>query len=328
MYWGASYSNDNGPSTGTMIPHSVAITPGVITQTIPAGYHGTSAVAGDSDLAAGNILSGTAIFDVTGTVIEASGNAAGAQVPAGVSFSNADGPSTGTMPDNGAAIITPGASAQTIPAGYHNGSGYVAGDSDLTADNIRKGTAIFNITGTVVIADAPAPVPQTGSVSIASGDDGDLQKGVAWPTPRFTDNGDGTVTDNLTSLIWLSNATCTTEEVYFSEALDWVALLSSGQCDLTDGSQAGDWRLPNLRELESLVDYGYAAPALPDTMGTGQASAGDPFASFYGAGGMYDSYWTSTPSAGGDIAVVDFFNGETRWDMPDDVWFVWPVRDE
>lgn len=54
-----------------------------------------------------------------------------------------------------------------------------------------------------------APVPRTGqTTSYAPGDDGDLQKGVAWPVPRFTDNEDGTVTDNLTGLIWLTNADC------------------------------------------------------------------------------------------------------------------------
>jgi len=30
----------------------------------------------------------------------------------------------------------------------------------------------------------------------------------AWTGVRFTDNGDGTVTDNLTALIWLKNADC------------------------------------------------------------------------------------------------------------------------
>ena len=46
------------------------------------------------------------------------------------------------------------------------------------------------------------------TVSYALGDDGDLQKGVMWPVPRFTDNGSGTVTDNLTGLIWLKDANC------------------------------------------------------------------------------------------------------------------------
>ncbi len=57
----------------------------------------------------------------------------------------------------------------------------------------------------------PAPVAKTGQTDIDTtvpGEDGVLAKGVAWPSPRFTDNGDGTVTDNLTDLIWLRNADC------------------------------------------------------------------------------------------------------------------------
>ena len=51
----------------------------------------------------------------------------------------------------------------------------------------------------------------TGGLETAcsgAGQDGELQAGVNWPTPRFTDNGDGTVTDNLTGLIWLKLVTC------------------------------------------------------------------------------------------------------------------------
>ena len=55
----------------------------------------------------------------------------------------------------------------------------------------------------------PSPVPKTGqTTSYATGDDGELEKGVAWPNPRFTDNNNGTVTDNLTGLIWLKHANC------------------------------------------------------------------------------------------------------------------------
>ena len=60
-------------------------------------------------------------------------------------------------------------------------------------------------------------VPKTGQTTCSdesgvsrpctgTGEDGEHQKGVAWPNPRFTDNGDGTVTDNLTGLIWLKDA--------------------------------------------------------------------------------------------------------------------------
>ena len=41
-----------------------------------------------------------------------------------------------------------------------------------------------------------------------TGQDGELQAGVAWPEPRFIDNRDGTVTDNLTGLMWLKDAGC------------------------------------------------------------------------------------------------------------------------
>src|SRR4030042_1414657 len=51
-----------------------------------------------------------------------------------------------------------------------------------------------------------APVPKTGQTNPygLTGTDGALQKGVAWPTPRFTDNLNGTVTDKLTGLIWMT----------------------------------------------------------------------------------------------------------------------------
>ena len=53
----------------------------------------------------------------------------------------------------------------------------------------------------------PAPVPKTGQLtSYGNRDDGELQMGVVWPDPRFTDNFDGTVTDDLTGLIWLRDS--------------------------------------------------------------------------------------------------------------------------
>ncbi len=44
--------------------------------------------------------------------------------------------------------------------------------------------------------------------SHADGDDGDLQTGVVLPEPRFTDNGNGTITDNLTGFLWTKDAGC------------------------------------------------------------------------------------------------------------------------
>ena len=86
-----------------------------------------------------------------------------------------------------------------------------------------------------------------------TGQDGDIQAGVDWPEPRFEDNGDGTITDHLTGLVWLKNADCG-GTMTWNQALTYCNNLASGSCGLTDGSAIGDWRLPNIVELESLVN--------------------------------------------------------------------------
>ncbi len=146
-----------------------------------------------------------------------------------------------------------------------------------------------NLTGADFTAyDGSVPLvslPGTGQMaSYASGDDGSLEKGTVWPGGRFTDNGDGTVRDLLTGLIWLRNTGC------FSPALFAVALadgnqLATGACGLSDGSKPGDWRLPNLNELESMIDVSQSNPALP---------AGSPFTNV--SNGIY---WSSTSYFGG-----------------------------
>ena len=118
----------------------------------------------------------------------------------------------------------------------------------------------------------------------AAGDDGSLKKGVAWPLPRYVDNGNGTVADNLTGLTWLKNAGCFAPAVW-ATALANVNQLANGACGLTDGSTAGQWRLPNIVELESMVDASVSSPALP---------AGNPFINV--SNGIY---WTSTSYYGG-----------------------------
>jgi hypothetical protein len=172
----------------------------------------------------------------------------------------------------------------------------------------------------------PAPVAKTGrSSSLTTGDDGDLERGVEWPNPRFTNNADGTVTDNLTGLIWLKNAACFGVRNWFS-ALDDCAWLSDPYCGLSDGSSSGDWRLPNLFELESLRSMQYYNPALSNAAGTGHWSEGDAFTNV-----QSNNYWSSTTTPGSTYInlyawAVDLTNGSTTSFISSTYNYVWPVR--
>jgi Protein of unknown function (DUF1566) len=152
----------------------------------------------------------------------------------------------------------------------------------------------------------PAPVPQTGqTTSFAPGDDGDIQAGVPLPTPRFTDNQDGTVTDNLTGLIWLKNANCPQIDRDWPTALADVASLNAvgtmNGHDCGDTSNRGthqtDWRLPNIRELLSLVHFAFSEPCLSNTVGTGKWAEGDAFTEFLPNPPHPSTRWSSTANS-------------------------------
>jgi hypothetical protein len=176
---------------------------------------------------------------------------------------------------------------------------------------------------------APAAVAKTGQTACSdvngnlqscagTGQDGEFQKGVS-VSPRFVDNANGTVKDNLTGLIWLKNTSCF-GLVNWTTGLNDSNTLASGACGLTDGSVAGAWRLPNLKELLSLVDYGHFNPALP---------AGHPFSGVTANGEFWSSTSDSGNSGGTTLRTLQLSSGtigsgnklllHTRR--------VWPVRD-
>ena len=133
----------------------------------------------------------------------------------------------------------------------------------------------------------PVSVAATGqTASYAAGDDGALHQGVAWPQTRFVDNQNGTVTDALTGLVWLKNASCFAPDTWPTALAD-ANHLASGACGLSDGSTAGQWRLPNVNELESVVDVSASNPAVT------------PGGYFSNVAGIV--YWTSTGYFGGDL---------------------------
>ena len=127
-------------------------------------------------------------------------------------------------------------------------------------------------------------LPRTGQTTMnETGDDGDLKMGVAWPDPRFTDHGNGTITDNLTGLIWLKDGNRFGQRTWSVALSDCNGLADNGT-NLTDGSSAGDWRLPNVNELKSLINAG---AAYPDIWLNSQGFSGV----------QADNYWSSTTYA-------------------------------
>jgi hypothetical protein len=147
------------------------------------------------------------------------------------------------------------------------------------------------------------------------GDDGFYRKGVASPVPRFTDNGNGTVTDNLTGLMWAQNAN------QFGQ-LNWIAAIS--MCESYAVAGYSDWRLPNAKELQSLIAYQYYNPAVCNTGGTGQWTPGNPFVAVQSSA----YYWTSTTfvSTPTWAWVVDLNSGGLSLYTKTNVLWVWPVR--
>ena len=93
----------------------------------------------------------------------------------------------------------------------------------------------------------------------------------------FVDNGDGTITDRATGLMWMQND--------LNVPVDWEhALLYA---DTLSFAGYDDWRLPNVKELQSIVDYPGVFPAIDPlfecTPITNEAGNAD-----------YGYYWSST----------------------------------
>ena len=102
----------------------------------------------------------------------------------------------------------------------------------------------------------------------------------------FFDNGDYTVTDDATGLMWQQATDSTTKT--WKEALSY--------CE--DLALAGytDWRLPNIKELRSLVDYNTHAPAIDAAYFPATASS---------------VYWSSTSGHEPENALyIGFTNGD------------------
>ena len=197
------------------------------------------------------------------------------------------------------------------------------GSSDTsvaTISNIGLAAANSNKSGPTTITAASGSIsgsaqlmvsvnlPKTGqTTSYDAGDDGDLESGVAWPSPRFTIDGTGfCVTDNLTGLMWIRTPDSTLR--IWQNAM----IYANG---FTNFCGYSDWRLPNRKELRSLINYGQANTyAWLNTQGFSNVQAGN--------------YWSSSTYAyfTGYAWVVHMNYGSVGAGDRTGTYYVWPVR--
>jgi hypothetical protein len=202
----------------------------------------------------------------------------------------------------------------------------VDGTNGATTANVASGKTFWGLTsgqwglqtGTGSLGPYNAGVPKTGqTTSYATGDDGALQKGVAWPNPRFTDNLDGTVTDNLTGLMWMKDANAGSDCDGPDTGTEiWAAALASAAACNAGTGYAGytDWRLPNVREIQSLIDYERISPALP---------SGHPFTSVLTNATYYTSTTYRFDLRAWAVGLADGYLYAVTKNNPA---YVWPVR--
>ena len=142
---------------------------------------------------------------------------------------------------------------------------------------------------------------------------------------RYTDNGNGTVTDNKTRLIWLKKANCFGKQNW-ETAMRSAAKLAHGECALRDGSRAGMWRLPTKDDWKAMIDKKYknsdwSQPGISNAAGTGPWKEGDAF-----SGVQTSAYWSSTEYANDNAWRVYLRYGGVPTGGKDGTYYVWPVR--
>ncbi|MBV5310842.1 DUF1566 domain-containing protein, partial [Chromatium okenii] len=140
----------------------------------------------------------------------------------------------------------------------------------------------------------------------------------------FTDNGDGTVTQTNTGLTWAkcsqgqTGADCESD---VPSEINWSTALTSVNNSLLGGHN--DWRLPNIKELQSLVDYSSRTSAInigyfPNTP-PWEFWSGSPNANFSDNAWSVDFNWGNThPNSRNDAYLhVRFVRGGQSFDSFD-----------
>lgn len=241
---GASgYSSVISPTLTVVAPASITITPSTVNPAISASGYFTLSLSLVGSVSADQTvsISNSAALQALGVLVvsEQSDNLTSCilndntptcifnVVASGQTLANATPPDI-MLSNGGSATLNPASQSYTL-------------------------TAAASFTGTIKL-------PQTGQTAIYSAyDDANFLTGYPWvnnagaavtPATRFTDDG-CEVTDHLTGLIWLKDPT-----VASPTALTWASSLTTANTGTWCGQSAGAWRVPNINELYSLVNFG------------------------------------------------------------------------
>jgi hypothetical protein len=138
------------------------------------------------------------------------------------------------------------------------------------------------------------------------------------PAHRFTIKANGTVYDSYTNLTWLKNANCFGVKSWSdaTSATSVISTLKSGQCGLSDGSVAGNWRLPTTAEMVSYIDDGFISISL-ESLGFQNVQQLD-----------YINYWTSDANLFNlnQAWSVNLYYGTLSHDDYTTSKYIWPVH--
>ncbi|MDA0578528.1 MAG: DUF1566 domain-containing protein, partial [Verrucomicrobia bacterium] len=315
----------------TTAPGSAMYTVQDIYNRLETGAAGAKRAGAFVEPAAAPASTGQTLDDIMAKapLLDAVNGATAAQVLTGKTFwgllSGGWGTLTGTMP-----IQTLSAANDTVSAGYYAATTLSAVDTDLVSGNIRKDQTIFGVAGDANVVntssgDAVAANIALGKKAWADGAEvtGNKAGGVACtgsfsPLGRWCDNENGTVTDTSTGLVWLQDAGWGgakkwVDSATWDDAQTRAGTLASGTAGLTDGSVAGDWRLPTKSELVAL--------------NTGTEFIRDT-AMYKFTGVVASFYWSSTTYAANTASalLVPLFGGGVNNATKGNTYYVWPVR--
>jgi len=207
-----------------------------------------------------------------------------------------------------------------------------AGDHTITcrANTINESGITYNLaTAKVRIYISESQTSSTTTTTTASS-----TTTTASADQRFIDNGDGTVTDTSTGLIWLKNANPCSSYKTWAEAGTYCSSLANGIAGLTDGSTAGQWRLPSIQELEGIGTDPPTTFCLDGTCFS--AEDNDPPIAWIRPYIPFTNiqqtvyYWsgTSYPSSPDHAWAVHVNAGYVGNFVKSNPFYVWPVRDE